>query len=208
MNPRRRGFTLVEILVVIIIIGILASLTLVGVMGALRQARRSSTQNVIEQLRAACESYRVRWGDYPPTSLAEFKAKMPNDTNNGAEALCACLSSQDRGGVLYQPPDAESYGNVDGDKAEKNITNWYFGDNALREFLDLYRMPITYIHHKDYVKASGPLTRYKFKPDGDETSIKPAKTEATKTYANPDKFQIFSAGQDGIPGNGDDVVGW
>jgi prepilin-type N-terminal cleavage/methylation domain-containing protein len=207
---RAAGFTLIEILVVIVIIGILAALTLVGVLAAIGQSRVSATQTLIDQLRSACENYRTRWGDYPPSTLADpvIRARVPNDTNNGAEALTACLSSQNKGGILWQPSDAEAYGNIDDDKAETNVTNWYFGDNQLREILDMWRRPLTYMHHKDYARASAPVAKYVFTAKGEEFTIKPSKTEATKTYANPDKFQIMSAGKDGKPGTNDDVVGW
>jgi prepilin-type N-terminal cleavage/methylation domain-containing protein len=202
------GFTLIEILVVIVIIGILAALTLVGVLSAIERSRHSSTQALVQQLHSACDSYRTRWSDYPPSTLAEFGVTMPNDTNNGIEAFTACLSSQNRGGILWQPQDVESYGNVDDDKVGTNITNWYFGDNQLREVLDFWHRPLTYIHHKDYSRANAPVAKYIFTAKGEEVTIKPAKTEKTKTFAHPDKFQITSPGKDGIHGNTDDVVNW
>ncbi len=203
-----QGFTLVELLVVICIIGILSALTLVGVISAINGARVSNTEQLIQQLVSCCENYRVRWGDYPVSTLAELKAKLPNDTNNGAEALCACLSSEDGGGRLYAPASDESYINIEGDRLEKNPNNWFFGDNDLREIADLWRRPITYLHSKDYAKGGGNVCRYLLSDGGEEQTLKSERSTATSTYAFPDKFQIRSAGKDGVLGTDDDVKGW
>lgn len=64
--PRRCGFTLVEMLVVIVIIGILAGL----ITGAALQARVTAKNYVIfqeiKQLEVALNEYKNKYGDYPP----------------------------------------------------------------------------------------------------------------------------------------------
>ncbi|HEY2414603.1 MAG TPA: prepilin-type N-terminal cleavage/methylation domain-containing protein [Pirellulaceae bacterium] len=60
------GFTLVEMLVVITIIGILAALLLPAVMIAIRTARNAAIALEIKQIDTAVEAYRLEKGDYPP----------------------------------------------------------------------------------------------------------------------------------------------
>src|SRR5688572_11850022 len=64
--PRGRGFTLVEMLVVLAIIGVLAALLLPAVMSAIVRARTAAVAIELNQLTSAIESYKQDKGDYPP----------------------------------------------------------------------------------------------------------------------------------------------
>ena len=65
-NTQRQGFTLVELLVVIVIIGILASMAFVGGRAAISQARRTVISTGINQVEMAVEAYKQKYGEYPP----------------------------------------------------------------------------------------------------------------------------------------------
>lgn len=70
-----RGFTLIEITVVVVIITILSALTLVGVGGAIRSARRASEIELLRNLSRGVESFQQQFGFPPP---------LVNDDKNGA----------------------------------------------------------------------------------------------------------------------------
>jgi prepilin-type N-terminal cleavage/methylation domain-containing protein len=61
-----RGFTLVEMLVVIGIIAVLAALLLPAVMTTITRARNTVIALELKQLDTAIEAYRLEKGDYPP----------------------------------------------------------------------------------------------------------------------------------------------
>jgi general secretion pathway protein G len=66
-SNRERGFTLIEIMVVIIILGILASYVAVKLTGQTEEARRTQARVQIETFRTALDLYRLDNGSYPTT---------------------------------------------------------------------------------------------------------------------------------------------
>ncbi|MBI4496070.1 MAG: type II secretion system major pseudopilin GspG [Deltaproteobacteria bacterium] len=62
-----RGFTLIEIMVVIVILGILAGLVLPRFMGRTEEAKRTKARLQIENLESALKMYKLDSGVYPST---------------------------------------------------------------------------------------------------------------------------------------------
>ena len=65
--PRRSGFTLIEILVVIVVIAILATLVAPNVFRHVSTAKDATTRSQIEMFGAALDAYRLDNGRYPTT---------------------------------------------------------------------------------------------------------------------------------------------
>jgi general secretion pathway protein G len=61
------GFTLIEIMVVMVILGILAGLIIPRIMGRPEEARRMKAQIQIESIETALQLYRLDNGSYPTT---------------------------------------------------------------------------------------------------------------------------------------------
>jgi general secretion pathway protein G len=65
--PRRSGFTLIEILVVIVVIAILATLVAPNIFRHVGEAKEATAKSQIEMLGAALDAFRLDNGRYPAT---------------------------------------------------------------------------------------------------------------------------------------------
>jgi general secretion pathway protein G len=79
---RDRGFTLIEILVVVIIIGLLAGLVGPRIFGSVGKSKQAAAQAQIEMFGAALDNYRLDVGQYPATE-AGLKALQTNPGVDG-----------------------------------------------------------------------------------------------------------------------------
>ena len=68
-QPKRTGFTLVEMLVVMLIIAVLAALLIPVIAGAYRRGREAAEQTEISMLSTALEHFKDQFGVYPPSQI-------------------------------------------------------------------------------------------------------------------------------------------
>ncbi len=71
----RRGFTLVEILIVVVILGILAAIVIPQFTQASTEAKENSLRSDLQSMRSQIELYKCQHNDVPPT-LANFEPQM------------------------------------------------------------------------------------------------------------------------------------
>ena len=77
----RKGFTLVEILIVVIILGILAAIVIPQFTNASEEARMSSLKSNLQSIRAQLQLYRMKNDVFP--AAASFETLLTRDPNNG-----------------------------------------------------------------------------------------------------------------------------
>jgi len=82
-RARQQGFTLIEIMVVIVIMGILAALVVPRVLDRPDQARRVAARQDISGLMQALKLYRLDTGRYPTTAEGlQALVKQPEGARN------------------------------------------------------------------------------------------------------------------------------
>ena len=202
---RRAGFTLIEILAVILILGILATILITQLGGAEQAAREQTTAQRMAKIEAAIEHYSREFGAYPPSSFAGDQEVSNDGTNVGNEALVVALWSKkwNAGGLLDDVVD--QLVNLDEDSSNRQLTD--FGNRALLEIPDDWGNPLAYIERTDYGVTGRPYLTY----DGEtgvelESAPNAFKNPSTGLYYNAQRFQLISAGPDGEFGTEDDIT--
>ncbi len=136
-----KGFTLIELMVVIVILGILAGLIVPRIMGRPEEARQAKARIQIESIETALKLYKLDNGSYPTTEqglqalveppevgeLAESwreggyleKGKIPKDPW-GEEYVYLSPGTQGDFDLMSYGADGEP----GGEGKNKDITNW------------------------------------------------------------------------------------
>lgn len=70
MQQRQKGFTIVELLIVIVVIAILAAIVIVAYNGVQNQASDSRRLHDAQEIQSAVEAYKVANGAFPPITPA------------------------------------------------------------------------------------------------------------------------------------------
>lgn len=82
----QKGFTLVEILIVVVILGILAAIVIPQFSEASTEAKISSSLSSLQTLRSQISLYKIQHNDNPPKS-GVFEAAMTKCSNANAAAV-------------------------------------------------------------------------------------------------------------------------
>ena len=218
VNARRSrpGFTLVELLVVVVIIAVLASFLVPAVWNAITSAEEGKIKVEVALLASAVEAYKAEYGAYPPDfndktlALAHINRIFPRQTDYASAAALPSLSEPEALVFWLRgfSPDPQRP---------------FFGDGDRTPLFDFDRLQLSAELHSTapypkYWPQSGQETPYAYFSKtyvGKSYSVSGAQTGTARpylldggvatnesTYAAAGKFQIISAGQDGHYGDG------
>ena len=100
---RSKGFTLIEILIVVIILGILAAIVIPQFSSASGDARKSSLATTVQSLKSQVALYRLQHNDSLP-GVASFWTLMTTKTDAAGAAYTASSSSGPFGPYMQDIP--------------------------------------------------------------------------------------------------------
>lgn len=196
----RAGFTLIEMLAVMLILGILVAFLVTQLGRSEDTAKDRLTRTRLAELSALIDSYERREGDYPPSSFTPDQGAPPNALNMGVEALVVALWSKGRDGLGLSADDLR---NTDGDQSTKALTD--LPTNDLFELVDLWENPLAYFHHVDYGRVDRYQTFDNETGEIVETEVRAHLNPTTRLNFQPGRYQLLSAGADGVFGTDDDI---
>lgn len=137
-----KGFTLVELLIVIVVIGILAAITLVAYNGVQQKARDASRQSALNTIEKGLEMYYIANGSYPSSGNSPSTAMSSGVWLTTADTSWGVLAAALKPYITPLPSDPTSTpgqsvltatGNVFDFAYYSNSTGYYCGagDNQM-----------------------------------------------------------------------------
>jgi general secretion pathway protein G len=160
LDKRESGFSLIELLIVIAIIGILAAIAIPNLLNALQRGKQKRTMSDMRALATAIEAYAVDNSQYPvATSCPTGVTAMVS----GAVALDAASFSKLSPTYLAQPPKIDGWGGFF--QYSNDTTNYAIlstGSDKTRQGLNA-NCGTTTDFNSDIVYANGTFIQW---PDG------------------------------------------
>lgn len=209
----RHGFTLVELLVVVTIIGILAGLVISQAPKLMQQSRELEVRNVIVALQTGIRSYQMEYNRFPvdPSQTSssgneDAPAVLTNQTTSLIDTLMGPAASQggnsssgSSGNTVNLNPKGIEFANF---KVAKNGMNGLVGTQSPYSLVDLWGSPF-------YVLFDTNLDRKIQNPDLQNQDPKISQNAVSPPpQFLPTDVAIYSLGKDKIQMTGDDIVSW
>jgi prepilin-type N-terminal cleavage/methylation domain-containing protein len=185
-----RGFTLVELLIVIAIIMVLAALGFAGVQTALRKAKTVQSLNIATNLAQSIQNYYDEYGALP--AVAPSNVPISTTTGEGVNVLRVLLAQEGNGTNILNTRMIR-FLDVKTAKARKAGLDYSGGATQATGLFDAWGEPYFIVFDDDY---------------NDEIPNPQPNGTADAQIIRGVKSVIYSSGADRILGTRDDVRTW
>ena len=134
-ETQRDGFTIVELLIVIVVIGILAAITIVAYNGVQERARKTTVTSALSQAAKKMALYQVDYPNAYPANLSDIGIQSSAEityqytVNNTDQPATYCLTAVNGSTTYYVTGNAQSQA---GNCSDNNgsVGWWAFNDDA------------------------------------------------------------------------------
>lgn len=127
----QRGFTIVELLIVIVVIGILAAIVIVAYNGIQNSARTQGANSAASNMQKKIEAYNAAAGTYPTSSTAGTASNFNTLLNSRSESKLGDLAAGTPSATNGQETVQIEYCNAPVGAQAIRIGYWNYGSNAL-----------------------------------------------------------------------------
>jgi general secretion pathway protein G len=121
------GFTLVEILIVVVILGILASIVVPQFTAAAEEGRESALETNLSRIRQQLQVYKQQHRDWPEVN--RFAEQMTQHTNIAGDTSKTPADGYPFGPYLSEVPDNPFTQENSVDNAAVGESDWYYNPN-------------------------------------------------------------------------------
>ena len=201
MRRQKSGFTLIEVMIVLLVVGILIGVTFVGASYLFIAQQEKKALADIGAIKLALEEFKIEFGDYPRTDV---NLSNPDDEVLCGRRLFQALSGYvDKKGILYEDPslrpksflksDALNLAEQTGRSMRKVILDLTdFESGTIPEYVAIDSWDTPYVY--EHPRRDGNLGYLLFSKGPDQETSK-----FTTEQASPPERQDFD--YDNLPAN-------
>ena len=126
---RAGGFTLIEILIVVVMLGILAAIVLPQFISAADETREESLNAILSRVRQQLEIYKEQHrGEYP--RLEQFEQQLTMASNSNGDTAAIGTAGYPFGPYLYNMPRNPMTDGTDIGIGEPGTSAWYYNEET------------------------------------------------------------------------------
>jgi general secretion pathway protein G len=126
--PKREGFTLIEILIVVVILGILAAIVIPLFSSATTESQNNSMRMDLQRIRTQLELYRNQHNQYP--QMASFGGQLTQATDDAGNVAAPGTAGFKWGPYLLNVPNNPNTSDNSIGNGAVGTSSWYYDETS------------------------------------------------------------------------------